>query len=405
MHCSSNERNSIHLKVSGNLERTSEYDYETHTCYVKAEVKLPKPMSNRAFYNRQTWKKGWNGNEKAYAIAILPDNDSITSGSNEEPEVTASGAVIGSTTALFVLEPLATSITSITQFQMTDLKLPDGFIGDAISNYAAAYALGALDKLLFKYQRKSNDIDSEIRSAFIANIPFAPDIALEYTHLVDECKALVSEFDDPYGKPEVTLKTKSHSGKMSMKSRKTRGWRERSIAIGRSSDIIDASPEVVCSWFYDFCSRDRMRVHREEGNVARLVEKDDGRQQLVATIKHMPWPLNDREFVTYMFWWKDNAGAYYLAAASVDESIDYGVSMKKVRGFVQNLAQIEPYGEVGEDGRMSQCRIMVTQLVDAGGYIPSFIVNSKIALVLSLVESARNYFPGMRKLMRRTAKP
>ena len=128
-----------------------------------------------------------------------------------------------------------------------------------------------------------------------------------------------------------------------------------------------------------------MVLNREQKNFARFIENNDGRQQLTATIKAMPWPLNDREFVTRMFWWRGPGGAYYFAVVSVNDIIDYGVSTKTVRAVTQQFILLEPT-------ERNQCRMTLTQVVDGGGYIPSFVVNSKIALVQGLVDEVRVFF-------------
>ena len=135
-----------------------------------------------------------------------------------------------------------------------------------------------------------------------------------------------------------------------------------------------------------------MRISREEGNPARLSLNDDGRQALIATIKHVDMPLYNREFVCRLFWWKDASGAYYFGTVSVDDIIDYGVSTKTARGFNISVAKLEPWGEIGEDGIHHQCRIEYTQVLDAGGFLPGWIVNSSVPSSLGLVEEARLAF-------------
>ena len=306
---------------------------------------------------------------------------------------TSTGAVIGRTEGLFVLEPLSPRVTRITQVQQTDLKLGEGYIGTAANNYAAKYSLGTLIMLHTKYQREEKVVDKEARMEFISKIDGARALTDENLPLVQECMKLSLEYDIPNAmQPETKLKKPSFSGEMSTKSKLKKGWCERSINTGRCIDIIDTCPEEVLAWLYDYCSKERMRIHKEEGNVARLAVTDDGRQALIAVIKHMPWFLYNREFVTQMMWWGEGNGTFYLAFASVNYEIDYGFSHKNVRGFTQSLAKLEPYGKVRVDGRMSQCRMVLTQRLDASGFIPAFILNSKIPQSLRPVHSARVTF-------------
>ena len=163
-----------------------------------------------------------------------------------------------------------------------------GAIGEAITNYASRYSLLFLDELYTKFQRQEKVIDAEVRGAFVANISDAPDIAAEIKPLIRNCQDLVTEFDKEDGSMvETKLKKPSPFGTMSMKRKQRSGWCERSIATGRCSDIIDASPLEVLACLRDFCSRERRRISKEELNPARLVLSDDGREQLVATVKRV----------------------------------------------------------------------------------------------------------------------
>ena len=59
MHFTSYDRNMLHVKENGNLERTCIHDYTTHSCHVTAGVKAPSPFANRRLSGYQTWQKGW----------------------------------------------------------------------------------------------------------------------------------------------------------------------------------------------------------------------------------------------------------------------------------------------------------------------------------------------------------
>ena len=362
----------------------------SHTCYAAAEVKAPKGVANRRLKGIQVWKKGWDKNPNAFVIAVLPDKASDEGNDKASP----SKAVLASTTALFVLEPLADRVTRIIQLQQTDLNL-GGAIGDMISNFAAKYALSILGELHTKYQRKGSVVDAEMREAFISKIPDALSIKDEFLDLVEDCKNLAFEYDSAEGMVETKFKKPSHSGEMAMKRNQKRGWCERAIATGRCTDIVDVCPETVLAWFFDYCSRERMRTHREEGHPARFTASNDGRHQCFATVKSVPWPLYNREEVTQIIWWEneDNLGTFFIAVASVDNVIiDYGRNMNSVKCFTRCLVQLEPSGKTGEDGRRNQCRMSVTQIFDAGGQIPSSVLNSLIPAQLSVVEEVRSAF-------------
>ena len=296
--------------------------------------------------------------------------------------------MLAASPAIYILDQLTERVTRVTQVAMIDLKIGGGHIGTMISYLASKYLLALLDDLHTKYERKGGDVDSELRREFVDKIGTAPALSVTSEFLIQECKDLMKDYDSPNGIPETTLKKPSHSGEMAMKRKQNRGWCERSIATGRCSDIIDASPAETLAYLYDFCSRQRMVIHTEQGHVARLNVTDDGRQQLIAAVKRVQWPLKNREFVCKVMWWNDVSGAYYLGVASVSNDIDYGTSLYTVRGFTKGLVKLEPFGDVGEDGRFGQCRMIYTQKLDGAGDLPAFVVNSSVPMSLNLVKDS-----------------
>ena len=414
-HVNSNERIGDHVKANGGTERNWDFDFSSHTCNASIEAVVPL-MKNRTGVVRQVWQKGWNGDANAYVLAILPHKveavtssetvgitNTITTASTGirsaggetslKPRLTASGSVIASYWVLFVLESITPEITQITQLNQTDLNLSNS-MGDFVANLTAKFALSILNQVQRKYRRNDLVVDSELRSMFINNIESAPEISDEMKSILTKCENLAMEYNYSSVKAKNLLKSSSSrsGGIMEMKYKKNRGWFERSIAIGRCSDVIDCSPQEMVAWIFDHNSRDRNRIHSEGGHIARLVLDGDGRQQLVATVKRMPWPLYHREFVTWVVWSKDDDGGFDVAAASVHVDVDYGISVSSVEGFTRLSAKIGPYGEMGANGRYNQCQMVITQIFDANGYVPSFIVNSKIPQALSLVEEARTFF-------------
>ena len=89
---------------------------------------------------------------------------------------------------------------------------------------------------------------------------------------------------------------------------------ERSVATGRADGIIDCSAEKAAAYFFDYCSRLRMRISLEEGNPARLIVEDNAalNEATVATVKSMPFLLNDREFVVKYVWKADSSLLFIL---------------------------------------------------------------------------------------------
>jgi len=82
-------------------------------------------------------------------------------------------------------------------------------------------------------------------------------------------------------------------------------------------------------WFAS-ASRETLRVSSEQGDPAHLIQSGP-RDQLLATIKKMPFPLNNREFVGHQVCAKDTNGDLLITAVPVDDVIDYGMSTRTVR--------------------------------------------------------------------------
>jgi len=101
-----------------------------------------------------------------------------------------------------------------------------------------------------------------------------------------------------------------------------------------------------------------------------------------ATIKKMPFPLHNREFVARQMAATDTNGDFLVVAVPTDEVIDYGMKTRTVRGVSRALVQFSPYGE-------SQCKITYHMNLDAGGRIPTFVVNAKLPLALGAVDNLR----------------
>ena len=167
---------------------------------------------------------------------------------------------------------------------------------------------------------------------------------------------------------------------------------ERSVGTGQAVGIIDCSGEEVAAYLFDYCSRQRMRKSHEKKDPARLVVEDNAalNEATVATVKSMPLLLKDREYVVKMIWKAGEAGVT-IAIESVDLDVDYGVSLNTVRAQTRALYRIE---NLPGRGQVKQCRCTLYQFVDAGGMMPTSVMNQKLPLndALSVVQQAIDAF-------------
>ena len=93
-----------------------------------------------------------------------------------------------------------------------------------------------------------------------------------------------------------------------------------------------------------------MKNSIEEANPALLcLGESRSHCHFPASIKKMPFPLNNREFVIRRVCAIDANGDTPLASASIEQTVDYGAKLKAVRGVLMSLTRFSPSGN-------GQCR-------------------------------------------------
>ena len=376
-HTKSNERVSDHVRANGNLERTWRYDNKSHTCYLSGEVKSPPGLTNRRFSCSLVWKKGWDGNPNVYVLAMLPEKVSEDA---KDKKTNSSGAVTGSTTALYIFETLADRITRVTQYQQTDLKLAEGAIGDMLSNLAAKYSLGTLDALYIKFQRMGTTIDQEVRSQFISMISNAPTGDDQTQLMIARCLKL----GDISAGNFTELKSDSYRIKY---FRKRDYSVSRNVAIGKSVTEVDASAETVLAWRWDWDSNEKMAIHRgDRRSVSRsVVEKISANCVIVETTKKFPFPFKNREFVVQTVWSKLKDGSFLYCWESVKDT-NYMYEGRAIRADSRGFIRIVPL-----PGNC-RCKFEIVRRIDVGGRIPDWVFNLKIKHGLSTTSELHKAF-------------
>ncbi|GMH97290.1 hypothetical protein TrVE_jg4030 [Triparma verrucosa] len=107
----------------------------------------------------------------------------------------------------------------------------------------------------------------------------------------------------------------------------------RSVCMGKAETTVNCSMEEAAAWAFDFCSKERMRISREEGNPARCVwKKGEGNREnetTVATVKSSPSRIIDsREFVVRQFWMVKEK-KIWIVFIDADDEVDYKTVNKK----------------------------------------------------------------------------
>jgi len=294
--------------------------------------------------------------------------------------------------------PSVCQVTYLVQAQV------GGSLPRALLNTRIKSSLATVHNMQDKFERKGKVVDAEMRSAFPLPPPLA-ELNDEQKLVVESCRYLESEEGCeweplPSSSPFVDMWYKHTPAK--------RG--ERSIVLGKatagessiqSADlfllsspvcshmyaaVIDCSAHDALAFFFAVGGREHLRTSSEQGNPARLVQKRTGSNDMVwATIKKLPSPLHNREFVNRLVCCLDVNGELLLISVPVDDVIDYGVKTNTVRGVSRALMRLIPAGD-------SRCKLTYYMHVDAGGRIPAFVMDSKIPLTLGAVGDLREKF-------------
>jgi len=133
-------------------------------------------------------------------------------------------------------------------------------------------------------------------------------------------------------------------------------------------------------------SRENKRRSYEQGDPALLLVREHSKHdQVIATIKKMPFPLHNREFVGRQVCAMDTNGDLLITYVHVDDVVDYGMSARTVRGSNRAILRFTPVGD-------SQCSVTYSLHMDAGGVIPTWVVDKKLPLALSGLSDLRDEF-------------
>lgn len=165
---------------------------------------------------------------------------------------------------------------------------------------------------------------------------------------------------------------------------------ERSIATGFATGIFDCSAEEAAAWLSDYCSNERMRMHMEQQETARLELRHKARENeaTFATVKKLPFLLDSREFVFRQIW-KSEEGTVLVAIESVDDEVDYGVSLRKTRAHSRGIYKLE---NLPDHGGTKQSRVTFVQRMEPGGSIPTWAVNRRAPSVMKSVQEGIDQF-------------
>ncbi|GMI43365.1 hypothetical protein TrCOL_g9828 [Triparma columacea] len=416
-----------HFKNNGNLPRVIRKDVDgTRSMHYHIGVKVPA-ATNRLFENWFVWKEvKLDNGQTAYMLGFVPLGEyygaSFTNLSKD-------GFVIGVTRGIYFFNEIAPNVCRVTRIQTVDLKFSGihKTVMDNAIDYLAKNALVEANRLQKKFRRNGKEVDAEVRGALVERMR-------EGSELEEDQKKVFGELEELFGEEEEGGKTKILKKTSWKKLKKLatlkgpmgfnkifggedeEGWRplksphegvkmeiknkqqekgKKTLGFGRAECVADCSAEEAAAWFFEYCSRERMALSREEGNPARLEIKKWGKERtnekLFAIIKKLPYPLHKREFVMrYVLQKGGQDDTMSVAIVPAKEQVDYGENLGKlVRATTSGILTAK---NIDYHNGVLQCKLTLTQYMDTGGHIPVKVVDRTIPRVLSTIAVLRDSF-------------
>ncbi|GMI09905.1 hypothetical protein TrLO_g15291 [Triparma laevis f. longispina] len=346
---------------------------------------LPGAFKDRVFSVWITWDVVKNDfGRQTFIIAICPMaeyNGTRHRVPGDENMMDASSR------GVHIFKEISENTCEWTWAQQADLRFSN--MPKSLMDFLAKQNLAWADEVQEKYRRNGKEVDKEKRLVAANTVRELKNTSLieDQQQMFARCMELIDQSNGdeewrPMESPfqEITMEIKYFKPK--------RG--ERQIATGKGVGVVDTSAEEVAAWLMDYCSNERMRVSKEEGNPARLVLRNKTRvnEITVANVKTMPFFLDAREFVFRQVW-KSEEGKILVALESVGDDVDYGVKLRKTTGSTRALFSLQ---NLPDCGQVKQCRMTFNQQMDAGGSIPTWLINKKVPRSLKCVQSAIDEF-------------
>ena len=350
-------------------------------------------MARRVFHTWFVWDSRTYNGHPAYVLAFAPRGECpqyllppLPSSFQNESE-TALGRSVG----LCIFEKLAPQVTRFTFIQQEEVgsdHIPPYLLKDLIER-----GLSVVQRISDKFKRNGKEVDAELRKEFVANIGGVQLLTEPQKLIVNKCMDLEANFNTPNSFKVTKLDSKSPFVDMSMKMSTPVGS-HHPVATGKVEAIIDTSPAEYVASIWNHCGNEKMRIHSEEKQVARLVVETIGpNEQIVATIERFKRPLRDREFVVRLVWFMVDKDTFILAIINEGGlTVDYGDNFNTVRGGTYGLRIVKAFGKVGEDSLALQCKVTSYLTLDGGGYLPQFFVDLKLPQTLNFLTREREEF-------------
>jgi hypothetical protein len=410
------ERVAAHELSSPGLLRYTKPVPESRSILQVSGTKFPIPFENRtsaiwyvydtlpcgsyivAFANLEEYD--FYGNEEGSVASgglnntapFSGDRLSASCGRPELPEVQASGfvkdlnkkitsaapdAIRARAKGFYKITPLAENVCCAT---LVTQGHAGGSIPRWVLDWLAKKSIKTLARMQKKFERNGSAVDREVRDAF-KNPPAFASLSNEQKEVVKNSRALVSDrFPfEPINSPSPFV---------DMWAQHLTFPGQATIVVGKGRVVLDCSARTAMGWWFDYCSRERMRIASEEKCPARLVVSTNGdHDNVVATVKTFPLFIDNREFVARQLCCVDEDGTSLLYCGwPVDNIVDYGQRIPKIRGITKGFHKFVPINNG------TQCEITCCQYFDVNGSLPRKITEFMLPKFLMMLEDARLVF-------------
>ncbi|GMI42566.1 hypothetical protein TeGR_g11948 [Tetraparma gracilis] len=294
------------------------------------------------------------------------------------------GNIHGVIRAFMKIKPLSTNVCRL---EYVGQGNAGGVIPKMAMNMGVKSILSLAAQTESTFLRRAGVVDRELYDA--APLPPAfRELSRDQQEVIESCRKQLLDrrsrtrtFWQPWNlepSPDALVRMwKQHPGDHSAETKYAR------LARVKSEGVVDASSKLVLAWWALVMSRVGAQEARERGDLALVTVKEDqplGYDRTTANIRKVGFPFRPRELVWRTVCADCGSDGFVMASKSVskDVKVDYGANTSAVRTEATFLVVIKLLPGV-ED----QCHVSFIGSMNAGGYIPVKVGNSKMTGLLS----------------------
>mmetsp|Transcript_14619 Transcript_14619/g.29983 ORF Transcript_14619/g.29983 Transcript_14619/m.29983 type:complete len:1930 (-) Transcript_14619:32-5821(-) len=375
----------------GNLTRKISKNINgTRSLFFRNTLYVPTTLNPRVFDLWFCWKEIKSSNGKtSYLVGFVPLTD-YPGRNSEKKKFGPTSSTVATVTGIHVVEEVTANISRWTRVMYVDLKA--NLLKPALLKVAKSELRWA-NTQKEKYRRNDKRVDMELREEIIDQMKSAsPGRGLESDQIM-----VFQQLDQLFGGEEDAAawkkeKTNLAGVKLWFKKHKD-AKTKRNILLGKCQRNADCTAAEATAWYFDFASRERSFVGREEGNSIRFqIRKETKRtnERLYAYLKMFKFPLMNRKFVTRFIWRKNSNESMSVGVWSVNENADWGgAAARSVTGTTYALFTATNIANIGG---VPQCELTLNQYFDLNGYVPPSKINQNMPQVLGTLNILANSF-------------